>query len=180
MKQTVVILGLWLCVGTTAHAQDAGRVGVTMGYPGSAGILWHVSDTIAVRPEIGFSTLSTSDTGFSSDSTTLSTGASALYYVSTWEQVRAYLGPRFSYTRSTSGDIVGLITGSVFSTYGLTGSFGAQYNPHKRFAVYGEVGLEYSHHRSESSSISVLAQARTTTATSWSTRTGVGVVFYFK
>jgi hypothetical protein len=178
MKHRFFILGFLLCVRATAHAQDAGQVGVTMGYPGSVGILWHVSDTIAVRPEIGFATSSTSDSGFPTGFTTVTTGASGLYYLSTWEQVRAYVSPHFSYARSTSDSAGSILLGSTSSMYGLTGSFGAQYNPHKRFAVYGEVGLGYSHNSSESSS--TVIQTRTVTSTSWNTRTGVGVVFYFK
>ena len=43
---------LLVCGMGSANAQDNPRVGLTMGYPTSIGVLWHVTDRIAIRPEI--------------------------------------------------------------------------------------------------------------------------------
>ena len=35
-------------------AQDTHKVGITMGYPASVGLLWHASNKMAIRPaEVG-------------------------------------------------------------------------------------------------------------------------------
>jgi hypothetical protein len=189
MTRAVVVLGLLLCACATANAQEAGQVGITMGYPGSIGFIWHVSDGVAVRPEIAFSTAS-SNNEFSADTTTVSVGASGLFYVAKWDHVRAYVSPRLSYGRTTSDSAGTIGIALKNSTYIVIGSFGAQYTAHKRFAIFGETGLGYS--RSSSSTTTVIipivlppglepARPTTTTiSTGFSTRTGVGVIFYFK
>ena len=40
---------------TSAGAQDQGKIGITMAYPASVGMLWRVSDKVAVRPELSTS-----------------------------------------------------------------------------------------------------------------------------
>jgi hypothetical protein len=180
---------LLLGVCATANAQEAGQVGLTMGYPASIGVLWHASDSVGVRPEIAFST-STSDNEFGADTTNVSGGASGLFYVAKLDRVRAYVSPRFSYGHATSDSAGTIGIALKNSTYNVVGSFGAQYTPHKRFAVFGETGVGYS--RSKTSTTTVvstvvlppgLEPARpttTSTLTGFSTRTGVGVIFYFK
>ncbi len=44
------VLMLLVCGVGRAYAQDDPRVGLTMGYPTSVGVLWHVTDRIAIRP----------------------------------------------------------------------------------------------------------------------------------
>src|SRR5437870_2920123 len=46
----------------TAAGQERGQVGLTMGYPGSIGIIWHISDAVAVRPELSVSRTSVETT----------------------------------------------------------------------------------------------------------------------
>ena len=43
-----------LAIGRPALAQDEGRIAVTMSYPHSAGVVWRISDRIAVRPAFSF------------------------------------------------------------------------------------------------------------------------------
>jgi hypothetical protein len=190
MTRAMVVLGLLLGVCATANAQEAGQVGITMGYPGSIGVIWHVSDSVAVRPEVAFST-SSSNNEFSADSTTVNVGASGLFYMAKWEHVRAYVSPRFSYGHASSDSTGTIGIGLKNSTYNVVGSFGVQYTPHKRFAVFGETGVGYS--RSTSSTTTVIIPivlppgldlptrpTTTSTLTGFNTRTGVGVIFYFK
>lgn len=189
MTRAIVVLGSFVCACATASAQEAGQIGITMGYPASIGVIWHVSDSVAVRPEIAFST-SSSDNQFSADTTTVSAGASGLFYVAAWDHVRGYVSPRFAYGHATSESVgtIGITLKSA--TYNVVGSFGAQYTPHKRFAVFGETGFGYSRSTTSTTTVIVpvvlppgLVPARSTTnstSTGFSTRTGVGVIFYFK
>ena len=205
MKRLVLAVGVVLSVGANALAQDAGQIGVTLGYPQAVGVIWHVTDNVAVRPEISFSTGSTETPGLSSplpdlsidfgetSSTTVTTGVSGLFYFGEWDKLRAYLSPRYTYSRLTSS------AGSTFSTdvrnsaYTVTGSFGAQYQLHRRFAVFGETGFGYTHTLTSLTTrlrlpvIPVgptfptpVEQSEETHSHNWATRTGAGVIFYFK
>jgi hypothetical protein len=40
-----------LGIPAAAGAQDTPRAGLVIAYPAAVGILWHASDTIAIRPE---------------------------------------------------------------------------------------------------------------------------------
>jgi hypothetical protein len=67
----------------------------------------------------------------------------------------------------------------VTSNYAAAGSFGAQYVLGKRFGLFGELGLNYSHSGDRTpSSISSFFQSD---QKSWSLalRSGVGVILYF-
>jgi hypothetical protein len=162
-----------------ADAQEKGQVGVTMGYPAAIGLLWHVSDRVAIRPEFSFVRNDNSSIGlFSSDTTfwSLGTGVSALFYTPVRDNLRTYVSPRFSYSRAR-GDSG--ISRSTSTNYSFAGMFGAQYALGRRFGVFGEVGFAYG--RSESSSMTeLLGQTRVTSdSDSIGTRTGVGIVLYF-
>src|SRR5438105_2116566 len=94
----VLAAGLLLLTGRAAGAQDAGSIGVTMGYP-SIGVIWHASDKVAIRPEVSL-TGSHSDSS-DSDSLSVSTGLSALLYGGAGtDNVRPYFSPRFTYAHS--------------------------------------------------------------------------------
>jgi len=207
MKRLMLAVSVVLSVGAHALAQDAGQIGVTLGYPSAVGVIWHVTDNIAVRPEISFSTGSTESPAIRStfsfpdvsadlgetSSTTVTAGVSGLLYFGEWDKLRAYVSPRYTYARLTSS------SGSTFSTdtrnsaYTVTGSFGAQYQLHRRFAVFGETGFGYNHARTTFSSVILLpvipvgpnvpapvSRSEEINSHSWSTRSGAGVIFYFK
>ena len=170
---------------TGASAQDSGKVGITMGYPASVGIIWHVSDSVAIRPELSFSSSSSeaegsgSVTSVESDGWALGTGISALFYVHDYDRLRTYFSPRFTYNKikttnsSTNGVFDASSTGRA-STYGIAGSFGAEGRIADRFSAFGEVGFGYSHTTTSSTSSSIRNNSDT-----WGTRAGVGVAFYF-
>jgi hypothetical protein len=115
-------------------------------------------------------------------------GLSGLLYLSKGDALRTYVSPRVSYSRSSSTIDVGIIAAlspvntrpitMVTSNYAASGSFGAQYAVGKRFGLFGELGLTYSHSGGpSSSSISSFAQSD---QTSWSLglRSGVGVILF--
>ncbi len=181
-----VLAAVVLPAGSVA-AQEKGQVGLAMGYPASVAVIFHATDAFAVRPEFNFSTSSTT-TNYTSSSTTSDTtafgvGVSALLYAAKWDNLHAYFSPRFTYARSTT-DYTGTSSTSnaTSSTYTVSGSFGAQYSLGRRFAVFGEVGLAYSHLTGESSSNAVLVTNSSSSGTgnAWSTRTAIGGIFYFK
>ena len=181
--RTVIVLVMGLALGAvaaSAQAQDSGRVGLTTGYPAVIGIQWHISETIAVRPEVSFTTTGSSSESLidaSTDFSTFSTGASVLFYSPVRDNVKLYVAPRFAYGRTSgSGDVIESIT----NVYSISGSFGGHYSLGRRFAVFGEAGVQYSHQTGSATSTISLGPLRTTSRGDVvGTRTAVGVVIYF-
>ncbi len=172
-----------------------------MGYPAAVGLLWNVSDRLAVRPETNWSRASVDTTssfnaiGFplndafttSGSGWVVGVGASALLYLVKGDALRTYVSPRFTYARSTTtveSPVVPILgtaptraTTTTTPSYGASGSVGAQYSFAKRFGVFGEVGVGYTRTTS-SSSPSNISQTETT-STSIGLRSGVGVILFF-
>ncbi len=169
--------GFAAAAAATATAQDSGRVGLTTGYPAVIGIQWHISENIAVRPEISFTTSSSSSQSLidaSTDFSSFNTGISVLFYSPLRDNLKLYVAPRFAYGRTSgSGDTLESIT----DIYSVSGSFGGHYALGRRFAIFGEAGLQYSH---QTGSVTSSSPLRTTSrGDNLGTRTGVGVVVYF-
>lgn len=166
-----------LClVPTFASAQEAGKTGVTMGFPAQVGVIWHASEKVAVRPEFSFTHSSAEAPGGETSSDTYGLGVSVLFYTKKWDNAAAYFAPRFAWahgrgeSRSDLGDFG---SESTFDSYQYSGSFGGQGWFGSRFSVYGEVGIAYQTGSTDSgSSVDV-------TNKSWSIRSGVGAVLYF-
>jgi hypothetical protein len=163
-----VVLG-W----TAAGAQEQSNLGITMGYPAAVGLLWHVTDTMAIRPDFRIS--GSSSEPLESDSWTFATGVSALFYRRAADNVRTYLAPRVEYQRgsSTTEGFAGQDARRIANAWGVAGSFGAEYTPNRRFGVFGEVGFAYSRLKTGASLFTP-----ETTGHGWGTRAGVGVIFY--
>jgi hypothetical protein len=167
------------CMPTAASAQEP-KTGITMGYPASIGLLWHVSDRVALRPEFSFTRTDSSSESLINDESnfwSLGTGASVLLYAPLTDNLRTYLAPRFSYAKTT-GDTN--TTESTTHVYTIAGMFGAQYSLGRRFAAFGEVGFGYSRQNgSSTTTIGGLANRVTNRGNAVGTRTGAGVIFYF-
>jgi opacity protein-like surface antigen len=171
---------------SAASAQDKGATGVTMGYPAAIGIVHHVSDRFAIRPEVTFAVANnSSDTGgfaSESDTWTIGVGASAILYLREWDKLRTYVSPRYAYFRGETTTMTAFsfpLEGPTENTttsrqHNLVGSFGAQFAAHEKFSLYGEIGIGYTRQRSRSE----LTDGRGT-SNQVSTRSGVGVIFYF-
>src|SRR5215468_3899479 len=101
MKHLLLVGLLLVITASVANAQENGKVGVAMGYPGSVSVVWQVADGLAIRPELSFRS-GHSDGGSSglstitstTDSSSVGVGVSALVYVKTWDALRAYVSPR--------------------------------------------------------------------------------------
>ena len=167
---------------TSAGAQDQSKIGITMAYPASVGLLWRVSDKVAVRPELsisgGASETSSSSFETESDAWTLNTGVSVLFYLNKYDDLRTYFTPRFTYAHGSSDtDATGFVTNtsatSTLNAIGLSGAFGAEYSLGRKFGVFGEVGFGFSHSTTKSSIIPTESSGN-----NWGSRAGVGVIFY--
>jgi hypothetical protein len=122
MRRTVLFaLALSVVTCRAAAAQDTPRLGIVMGYPAQLGVLWTVSDRVALRPQIdasrgasesttttntivgiaGLPTISTT-TVSSSSNWSVGTGVAALIYLSRRDALRTYVAPGFTYSRSSS------------------------------------------------------------------------------
>ena len=179
----ILVIGCgFAAAAATATAQDA-RVGLTTGYPAVIGIQWHTSESIAVRPEISFTTSSSSSQSLvdaSTDFSSFSTGISVLFFSRLRDSLKLYVAPRFSYGRTSgSGDVVE----STTDIYSISGSLGGHYALSRRFAVFGEAGVQYSHQTGTVTGTvtgPITLPLRTTSrGDNLGTRTGVGVVIYF-
>ena len=178
-------LMLFVCGPGTAHAQDDPRVGLTMGYPTAVGVVLHITDRIAIRPELDVSRTTVTTDGTStvfpnerdeSTSRLIRPGISALIYLGRLEGLRTYVSPRFSYSSaktSRSDDSAAPET----TTYLASGSFGAEHRFSDRFAVFGELGIEYS--RSSFNVTALPTLSLSTRRTTVSARSGAGIVLYF-
>jgi hypothetical protein len=173
----LVLVGL---MTTPAAAQEKGDLGLTISAPSAIGVIWHVSERVAIRPEVSFSFSETDGEGANvSDLSThiVTLGGSALFYLGRWDSLRTYFAPRLSYSwsGSSTGDS-GFDISSNQDAWGLAGSIGAQYGLGTRFAVFAEAGLMYSSTRIESTT-SIVNLDRT--AWAFGSRTAIGGTLYF-
>jgi opacity protein-like surface antigen len=186
MKRALFIAVFLLVRAFPAAAQEAGQVGLSVGFPGSIGITWHATEAIAIRPDFSFSHQHTDSTTSSVETGAwgIGFGASALFYTGTLrDNVRTYVTPRFGYSR-TNTDLTGPFTNPTQhqDSYQYSGAFGVQYMPTRRFSVYGEAGLAYSHSAASytiGTSTGVPSEGKSTN-TAFGTRAGVGIVWYFR
>lgn len=178
----VLMLG---CDVSTARAQDDRRFGLTMGFPASVGVLWHVTDRLAIRPDIDVSRMTIrterSSTLFpvpeeeESTARSVRPGISALIYLARREELRLYISPRYSYVSAETSQL-DAEPSPESSTHVVSGSFGAEHRLGSRFAVFGELGIEYTRSRFRLSDPPILSS--TTRRTGIESRSGVGVVLY--
>jgi len=195
MRSIWFVVVLTLLIPDAAIAQEKGQVGLTMGYPPSVGIVWHVADRMALRPEVSFNRDTTDSIltetfdnqtqtiRFSSTATFVGSGVSGLFYLRKRDALSAFLSPRYAYShRSTTPVFTTAVTfsGDTTTTHELSGSFGAQYAMGPRFSVFGEVGAAYSASTSASDLVTPSIPSRSElTSHGVGMRSGVGVVVYF-
>lgn len=126
----LIVSLLVVAFAPVASAQDKGKVGLVVGYPTTAGVLWQVSDRIAIRGEGSFSWSSSkteqppdnssSTFTFNDSSTTVtfgggsigatqeshsvsgSVGISALITLTKTDELRTYIAPRVALAMARS------------------------------------------------------------------------------
>jgi hypothetical protein len=181
LRAAVLVLPvLFFAQSAPALAQDQGDVGISMGYPASVGVVFHLTDSVALRPEISFTRISSdSDSAFgdlSNSNYTYEIGISGLLYVGRWDKLRAYVTPGYAYRRTGGSNNVDFpqIGSTTVSGHTFQGSFGAQYSHHEKFSVFGEAGLRYFTQQTRSTFSNGGTDFR-----SFGSRGAVGVIFYF-
>jgi hypothetical protein len=181
MSYARILLAGWLFVmaSSTATAQDKGRVGLTMGYPSAVGVLWHVSERVALRPEFSFNWTQSSSESLidaTSDFSSVGTNLTVLFFSPLRDNLKTYVAPRLAYTHTTGSSDV---TRSTNDMYSIGGMLGAHYALGQRFGLFGEVGLAYSHQTGSLTAGTSTPVATASHGDSFGTRTGFGVVLYF-
>jgi hypothetical protein len=183
MKKILITSLLTLAATTSSFgAVKAGKVGVDFatsgttgiynGYGGtqSLGIWWHVTDMIAIRPSLAYSSITITEevtTPSSKTSTTTNTfgvGISVPIYLAKMNLLDLYVAPAFSYG-SNGSDYTGIDAGV---------SLGLQVAVNDQLQFFGEMGLVYRNSTDKS-------KANETTTIGWfgTARSAVGVIFYF-
>lgn len=193
--QLVVVIACVVGAVGAAEAQQDRRVGVVIEYPASFGVLWQVTDRIALRPDVTLSWTTTETTSTlnviggptttttTSEMSTTALGLSGLFYLGpSAEDLRFYIVPRLAYiwtsTETESSPPLPQLGayGSDGTGFQVSGAFGAQYAVHERFRIFGELGVGYTRQKSETGY--TLSQA-TLEQRGVGLRSGVGVVVMF-
>jgi hypothetical protein len=180
MRVAGLLLVVWASLGVpgVASGQDVGQKGITMGYPESIGLLWHVAEKVAVRPEFRFAH-STTDTNLpiadeNVSSTSFGVGITALFYLKRYDSLRTYVAPGWAHSHTDPG------AGTTANSDTIAGMFGAQYSVGKRFSIFGETGLAFSHSTTKSDiAAPPIISTFSAHGNSIGTRTGAGVILYF-
>ena len=93
-----IALLLLLATPVSAFAQDSAKTGLTMASNSSIGFIFHVNDSVAIRPEIAISVAkSTVTTTVENENTQtqVAPGAGVLFYTGKWDALRTYISPRY-------------------------------------------------------------------------------------
>jgi hypothetical protein len=181
---------------TPARAQER-NFALTMGYPGSVGVLWRPTKRFALRPAVTFRAANSDDDDdtSSSENGSISTTISGLIYVGASTPLRLYISPRYSYSRTSitstvtievpSFPVVGFPGSTLITStrtirgrrHGVAGLFGVEYYLGDRFSVFGETGIDWERSTMTGSS-SPLVSLR---SREWSVSStaGVGASLYF-
>jgi len=169
-----LLFALFCVLPSAASAQDAPKAGLVITSSSSVGILWHASERVALRPEfvVASSKGSLEAGGAELTQRTLSPGFSVLFYTrSRSEDFRPFVAPRYVYGRShgkSTSTIAPGVVESTLVTHSASVTGGAEYVPHRRFGIFGELGIAYSR-----------AEPANTVTQSWSIRSVVGAILYF-
>lgn len=191
MRLSVLVSAcLWSMAAVPSWAQPARAVGLTMGYPAGVGLLWHVTEAVALRPDMSV-TRSTVDTTTTqtllgstvqaAETTTewnTSAGVSVLVTLHDTERLRLYAVPRIAWFRSDrSNDGANAVAiDSDYDGLQASGGVGAHYGLGDRVAVFGELGVQYVRQTVSSRFGTSEIRSRTTTT---GVRSAVGLVLYF-
>jgi len=128
-------LTLCICLfAGTLTAQEPLRKALVMGLHGP-GLYMPITSSAALRAD---GLVSVSSSG-GNDVWTESLNLSGLFYLSTSDALKTYVGPRVGYTYSAPSSApahTGTVSGSVF--------FGTEYSLGRAFGVFGEMGLTFS------------------------------------
>ena len=142
----LAIAGFAMALPGLATAQDAGKVGLVATTGPNVGVIWNISERLAILPTFGFSYLSASSRlidlePLERDNSVYNVGLhlAAQWTVAEPGAFRLFLSPSYGKTWSTAGTLVSE------TNYTVGGAFGARYALNDRFSLFGETGIVYRH-----------------------------------
>jgi hypothetical protein len=194
VSRVILLVVLMTMAGDPALAQEAGSLGLTIGYPASVGVLWQVSSRLGLRPEVALDVVSSTSSSTSrfgtsrtmTDSWQAGLGISALILLRRWDSTSLYVTPRYVFstgdtTRETE-DPPGLVSVSLGTTlssgHRFSGSVGVHHTLAPRFAVFGELGLAHDRDTLDSGNDTSEFDVESR-STRTGIRSGAGIVFLF-
>jgi hypothetical protein len=141
---------------------EPGKWGLTIGYPGSFGVIYQPTQRLALRPDVtfGYSGSGTDSDTYSAHQWRLGTGISALIYLRPERPFRVYVSPSYSYRRvsqtSTQVTSVPSFDNGVFTItrrsiettthnnqHGIAGALGVEYRVTDDLGFFAEGGVQY-------------------------------------
>lgn len=134
----------------------------------SLGVWWHVTDMIALRPSLAYSsttkTVEASGTKTSETTNTFGVGIAVPIYLAKMNLLDLYVAPAFAYGSN----------GSNYTNIDAGVALGLQVAVNEQLQFFGEMGLGYRNTTDKAT-----ANQTTTTGTFGTARGSVGVIFYF-
>jgi hypothetical protein len=136
----------------------------------SLGVWWHLTDMIALRPSVAYSSTTTTventatNTKASATTNTFGAGIAVPIYLTKMNLLDLYVAPGFSYGSNASN----------YTNMSFSASLGLQVAVNDQLQFFGEAGLAYV-----STTDKATANVTTTTGTFGTARAAIGVIFYF-
>jgi len=150
------------------QAQDERRVSLVVDGNGTAGLLFPITDGIALRPDFTYGRSSiSSGRGLSGDSYSAMVGLSVLRYLSSEERLRTYVVPRVGYSWGSARQ----------RSYDLSAAFGGHADIVRRLGLFAETGLRFGY--SEARFDVPLSGEMLTVSRSWRLNSSVGATLRF-
>jgi hypothetical protein len=142
LKRITLVGVLTVTIASPAAAQESQGIGLVIATPATLGVSMTLSENVALRPDVNFARSTSSSGGSSSTATSWTLGLGVPFYLSNADNLRTYVSPRVSYTRSTFSGSSG--ASSSQPTTALSLSYGAEWTAMKRLHFFGEVGPQYA------------------------------------
>ncbi|HRP68108.1 MAG TPA: outer membrane beta-barrel protein [Turneriella sp.] len=173
MKKILAIAAA-MAISTAAFGANvkANKLGVNFAYDSGTsniGVLWHVADTVALRPFVGFKNKAI-DQG--TTTTTMTFGLDLPIYLANFNALDLYVAPGISYNSEKTAPAIGSAT--TATTLDLKAMLGLQVKLADQVHLFGELGLSYSSYNDGTP-----APGTTKSTTIATGRTAVGAIFYF-
>ena len=122
------------------------------------GVIWHITDNIALNPNVSFFSEWEQASGnmiqSDSDSDSITVYANLRFYIQEWKKMRFYISPSYvfgwrqfdlktQYESYPPGTIrTGISTQTIYE-HGVGGQWGLQYDLMDRLSLYGQIGAQY-------------------------------------
>lgn len=156
MKRLLIALvALLALIPAAASAQDkkgeTPKFGLT--FP-DIGVIWHISDKVAFVPSATFlhnwSSFDSDSIPDKNSGNSVTVNAALRFYVHEWKGIRFYVAPKYGFGRTTSSSQFQAGSASSESnSHSIAGAWGLEYAATDRISLFGDIGVRYSHSKSE-------------------------------